>query len=400
MDEAPTPFYEKNNNKMNKNNENININDITKDNHEYNLIFNDNKSFKINLFLNEEKKIINLKAILNGEFTIMEYEKILTLDELITKNRQFKTFDYINEAFYLIIKLFEKGKITIKEYKENELVKLEIKLLSLSGDEQIFDIDLGRKEINKDIIINKMISKIISLEKELKDMRKENEKRDKEIESLKDIINKFNGNKNKESNKKNESNKNNNKNNININYNNEYNFFINSRIVNEKSLAFVVNELKKVYNNINENKKFKPKLLYRGSKDGFQSKIFHSKCDNIKGTLILIENNKGIRFGGFTKETWNGEYMAKFDENAFCFSISLQKIYKVIKDKEAIRADPKFGPVFLNDIFGFRKENINFGETYAKAHCNYSGLDDDFEINGGEKNIDVNDIEVYYVLFE
>ena len=398
MEEAPTPFFEANKKE--------NINNITKDIHEFTLTFNDNKSFKIKSFLNEEKKIIIISAILNEEFSIMEYEKLLTLDELIKQNKQFKTFDYINEAFYLIIKLFEKGKMTIKEYIENELVKLKIKLLSLSGDEQSFDIDLNKKEINKDIIINKLISKIIFLEKELKDMKKENEKRDKEIESLKDIINKLKDNKNNESDKNNENNYNNNKNNnnkknnITLNNNNEYNFFMNSRIVNERSLKFIVNELKNVYNIINDNKIFKPKLLYRGSRDGFESKIFHSKCDNIKGTLIIIENNKGIKFGGFTKETWNGEYKAKFDENAFCFSISLKKIYKVIKNKEAIRVDPKFGPVFLNDIFGFRRDNINYGETYATVHCNYSGLENDFEINGGEKIIDVNDLEVYNVLFE
>ena len=165
-------------------------------------------------------------------------------------------------------------------------------------------------------------------------------------------------------------------------------------------MKFVVNELKNIYNITNDNKIFKAKLLYRGSRDGFESKIFHSKCDYIKGTLILVENNKGIKFGGFTKETWDGKYTAKLDENAFCFSISLKKIYRIIKNKEAIRVDAKFGPVFLNDIFGFRKENIEFGEVYAKIHCNYSGCENDFEINGGEKNIIVEEIEVYHIFFE
>ena len=382
--QAPTPFSED----KALSNELI----LTKKPYDYNLVFNNDKSFNIKIFLNEEKKLINISAMLNEEYTCFEYVKLLSLNELITKNKQFKTFDYINEAYNLIIKLFEKNKITIKEYIENVKIILEIKLLSLSGDEQPFDIELNKEEINKDIIINKMISKIIFLEKELKEIKKENEKRDKEIESLKNIIKEIKNNSNNINNI-------NNNNNINIK-NNEYNYFINSRIVNEQDLKFVVNELKNIYNITNDNKIFKAKLLYRGSRDGFESQIFHSKCDYIKGTLILVENNKGIKFGGFTKETWDGKYTAKFDENAFCFSISLKKIYRIIKNKEAIRVDAKFGPVFLNDIFGFRKENIEFGEVYPKIHCNYSGCENDFEINGGEKNIIVEEIEVYYIFFE
>ena len=43
--------------------------------------------------------------------------------------------------------------------------------------------------------------------------------------------------------------------------------------------------------NSGSNNNLKTYLLYKASIDGFDSIIFHNKCDNIKGTLILIENN-------------------------------------------------------------------------------------------------------------
>lgn len=315
--EAPTPLIETNK-PIDDNN--------TKYSHEYKLNLNEEKSFKLFLLLNEEKKYIIIKAIPNEEFSQKEYEVFLSLDELIIKNKQFKMFDYINEAFSLIIKIFDKDRVIIKEFKKDELIKLEIKLLSLTGEEQIFDINLYQKDLNKDQIINQLISRVISLEKEIKEIKKENYKRDKEIQSLKNIINDF-------INKKKVNN--NNKSNIISNDKiiislsqirncptpviEENNNNIDSKIVNDNSLNFVIDELKKIYKISNNNKVFNSKLLYRGTRDGFSSKSFHTNCDNIKGTLILVKNDKKIKFGGFTKETWNGDYIAKKDEDDFLF---------------------------------------------------------------------------------
>ena len=350
---------------------------------EYNLIFN-SITFKIKLFLNEEKQRINILSNLEEKFIRVQYERLLSMEELIAKNKQFKSFDTLDEALSLLIELFKKNKIVIKEFKENLQLKLEVKLLSLSGNEQSFDIDLYKKEINKDALIEQIITKTISLENELNKIKKDNEKRDKEIEMLKNTVNEL---------KKTIENKNQ------INQIiNEYS--LNSKIVSDKSFEFIINHLKKIYHINNDNKKFKPKLLFRSSIDGFEASSFHKKCDYIKGTLVLIENNKGIKFGGFTMETWDGKYIAKMDENAFCFSISLKKIYPVIKKKEAIRSDPKYGPVFLNDIFGFRKDNLKIGEVYSNNACYYEGCKLDYEINGGEKDIYVDKMEVYQILFD
>lgn len=40
-------------------------------------------------------------------------------------------------------------------------------------------------------------------------------------------------------------------------------------------------------------------ILYQGSTDGFQAKIFHEKCDDKGPTLTIILANNRI-FGGYT----------------------------------------------------------------------------------------------------
>ena len=383
LPQAPTPVNDEQNIIYEKS---PNIKDIS----EFILKYINNKSFKILLSLNEEKQIINITAASNEEFSQIQYEKFISLDELITKNKLFKTFDNIEEAYTLIKELFQKEKISIKEYKENKTIKLEMKLLSLTGEEQLFDIDLYQKELSKDQIINQLISKINSLEKEIKEIKAENIKRDKEIESLKNNFNKYINSKNITPDNH-------------ISSNDESNYFKSSRIfTNEKKYQFLIDEFKKKFNITSDNKKvLKTKLIYRANKeDGFKASDFHSKCDNIKGTLIVVETDKGIKFGGFTMETWDGNNIAKKDNYAFCFSVSLRRIYKIIKNKEAIRCDPKIGPVFLNDIFGFRKENIKIGECYPIVHCNYTGCEDDYEINGCEISIIADEIEVYHIYTE
>jgi hypothetical protein len=45
---------------------------------------------------------------------------------------------------------------------------------------------------------------------------------------------------------------------------------------------------------------YKSRLLWRGSRDGFEAKVFHERCDFHPNTLTLIRDTKGNIFGGFT----------------------------------------------------------------------------------------------------
>ena len=44
-------------------------------------------------------------------------------------------------------------------------------------------------------------------------------------------------------------------------------------------------------------------LLYRGTRDGYEPKNFHDKCDNKGPTITLYQNEKCI-FGGYNSNSW------------------------------------------------------------------------------------------------
>ena len=69
-------------------------------------------------------------------------------------------------------------------------------------------------------------------------------------------------------------------------------------------------------------------LLYRATRDGDSTNSFHNKCNNIRGTLMIVKTSKGFIFGGYTNEIWNEDKNYRKDDDAFCFSLNLNKIYK------------------------------------------------------------------------
>ena len=133
-----------------------------------------------------------------------------------------------------------------------------------------------------------------------------------------------------------------------------------------------------------ENKK-EFKLLYRASRDGFSSKVFHSKCDKIPKTLTIIKvKDKPHIFGGYTEATWEGEEY-KEDPNAFIFSLVnddnepiKMKLYK--NTKNSIWCHPLFGPTFGagHDFYISTDSNTNttsysnLGNSYHHPSYHYN----------------------------
>ena len=140
------------------------------------------------------------------------------------------------------------------------------------------------------------------------------------------------------------------------------------------------------------------KLLYKASKDSDKVNIFHQKCDNKKNTLILIETDKGNKFGGFTTQTWEGNINKK-DESAFLFSLDKLKIYDIIEDQNAISCNPNYGPIFCEyQIFIFDNFFQQGGRT-GKASLNYN-TQEDFELNDGIMVFKIKKLEVFEIFFE
>ena len=138
------------------------------------------------------------------------------------------------------------------------------------------------------------------------------------------------------------------------------------------------------------------RLLYKGSRDGDGANDFHSKCDEAEKTLIIVEDNYGNRFGGFTTQDWGGQYLQKKDDEAFIFSIDKKKVYDVIPNQNAIGCYPNFGPVFFGCQIRIYDNFLTKGGTTYKKGLNYCTTED-FELTNGNQNFGVRDIEVYEV---
>ena len=166
----------------------------------------------------------------------------------------------------------------------------------------------------------------------------------------------------------------------------------------EKNIIKHPGELEEISSRIKRilNKKnIKCKIIFRANIDGDLASTFHSKCDGIKNTLILIKASGNKRFGGFTTETWDGDDINKKDNQSFIFSIDKMKIYDVIEGENAINCNQDLGPVFVNQIKLF-DQFFTQGGTTCKKGINFK-TNIDFELTEGAEKFGVQDVEVYQI---
>ena len=159
-----------------------------------------------------------------------------------------------------------------------------------------------------------------------------------------------------------------------------------------------IEELELLTRKMNKNNnKITLNLIYKATTDSDKAKAFHEKCDDAQSTLVLIETDKGKRFGGFTTCSWAGDYQEKKDEDAFVFSLNKMQVYENIPSELAIGCYPNFGPIFLGcQIRIYDHAFTNGGTTYEKG-LNFN-TEEDYELTGGDKSFNVKEIEVYEVI--
>ena len=137
-------------------------------------------------------------------------------------------------------------------------------------------------------------------------------------------------------------------------------------------------------------------LVYKAFDVGDKAKDFHEICDKLEMSLVLIETDKDIRFGGFTTQSWEGHCVKKKDNNAFVFSLETNKIFDIIPNEPAIGCYPKFGPVFFGCQIRIYDEFFTKGGTTCHKGLNYK-TDEDYELNNGEQKYLIKDIEIYSI---
>ena len=161
-----------------------------------------------------------------------------------------------------------------------------------------------------------------------------------------------------------------------------------------------INELELITKKINHNEqKLTLNLLYKATADTDRAAAFHAKCDDAKSSIVLVETDKGKRFGGYTSLSWKGDCIEKSDEKAFVFSLDKMETYDNIPGEDAIGCYPRFGPIFLGCQIRIYDNAFTKGGTTFERGLNFN-TKEDYELNDGERTFIVKEIEVYEVLFE
>ena len=159
-------------------------------------------------------------------------------------------------------------------------------------------------------------------------------------------------------------------------------------------------ELNMIINKINKlEQKLTLNLLYKATADSDKASAFHAKCDDAQSTIVLVETDKGKRFGGYTTCSWSGDCIDKKDEDAFVFSLDKMKTYDNIPGEEAVGCYPKFGPIFLGCQIRIYDKAFSKGGTTFERGLNFD-TQEDFELTDGDRVFNVKEIEVYEVIKE
>lgn len=144
------------------------------------------------------------------------------------------------------------------------------------------------------------------------------------------------------------------------------------------------------------------KLIYRASEHGEDAEDFHERCDEIDGTLTIIKTKEGNIFGGYTSLSWDPEDEAeKKDEDAFVFSLNLEKLYfESGKNGYSIFCDKSKGPCFVG-MFSVQ-ESFFRNKSYVNPwgiQC-FNGETSKYEINQGKNDFFIEELEVFQVIMK
>ena len=116
--------------------------------------------------------------------------------------------------------------------------------------------------------------------------------------------------------------------------------------------------------------------------------------------MTLITTTKGIKFGFFRSIAINGNGGWKPDNKAFFISLNKKKIYKIQKDKSAVKFDDN---CFMNTLNFSLSGNI-LSDKYTctdktNMNLNFEGFTEEFELTCGDKNFYIKKFQVYQLEF-
>jgi hypothetical protein len=156
---------------------------------------------------------------------------------------------------------------------------------------------------------------------------------------------------------------------------------------------------------INPEVPFQTKLLYRLSRDGSSIFNFHSKCDYVEPTLLLIESHDQNKFGGYTTATWDmfgGIY--KNGTKTFLFSLTRNKKYmrksNIHYNGDIFSGSRDVGPWFgIHDLYFYGTMNDLYSYKYS-GQCAFLDGNGLVERTNIDNSVVVKEVELYQIIFK
>ena len=346
---------------------------------EYTLKTED-RTFQIKLYLSSD---ITIEANELNKIKGIFYSGKFSLDELVKLSRGFKICEDIKEAYDAIVQIFENKKALINDIKDNE-ISIIIKVDLLGGKVQDVTLTLNKKKMNDNAIIEELVKKVNQLEEENKSLKKD----------IKDIKEKFNLFEKYFADE--------------IKYKKmiEEKGGIDSEIIKQKEdLEFLTKRLINNDENLKQ-KKINYNLIYRATRDGDSLNSFHSRVDNKRSHLSIIETNKGLKFGVFIEQPFKQIRKSINDNKSFVFSLNLKKIYKAKYGANNINDGS--GGEYLIDLYhqpiriveNCLSNNESYTCSKSYAEYSYTGFEKDYELNNNEQYFQVKEMETFLIEFK
>jgi hypothetical protein len=180
----------------------------------------------------------------------------------------------------------------------------------------------------------------------------------------------------------------------------------------------IVQELPELFNEFLDNEF---NLLWRGTREGFNTSDFHTRCDGHSNILMIVKDAKGNIFGGFTPVTW--ESRAKFGSGMNCYKsdnevrswlFTLINPHNIAPRKFYLKNDYRSRAIFCGCSGGpeFGTGCDGFGDIAVRDKCDANVINstwlggsylNDTGVNGkillsGEYHFIVKEIEVFEIV--
>ena len=306
-----------------------------------------------------------IKIIAKDEIDV--YKGQIDLYTLQEKDRYFKMYDKIEDAYEDILTTFSKDKYELIKEENHLVINIEIEV---NFKKNIISFILDKKEIPSEDLtksLYKIASKYIKENNELKN----------EILELKEKINNMQEK-------------------INFMYEyikNKEGFFDvvlkKSHLINEKQIELIQNW-------ISPKNYLKCKLIFNAKEHGDKISTYHLLCDNKGKTLTIFTTDDNLTLGGYLSKSFNENSGWIHDENAFLFSLNPDEKYVSIDTTYTFYGGKDRGPTFG----GYNIEIFDNFFTNDKNKYNMSKATYDFHRKHKNDNVHyfkVIDLQVYQI---